>query len=270
MKAFKNFSSMLNHGENLRGEHAKVLRKMPMWQRIVSAIVAFLLVFLLWPAESAKTITAWAGENAQATQTTEEAADPVADDPGGEVDPEVDPVPDPEPEPEVDPADDPQEEAGEEATFEDSENAEFDENAIYLDSNAPVNGVQESCGPFEWDFSAYKNNNRSFSTVSTEAAIQRYAYLDTNKQATLQFVSPFNSSSDKLDGGASSATENGFVMNAYHRLKGSTNKNTDGQIFSNYIIFTPKTNLLSITISVAAISTKIKDRLVRDDDEYYP
>lgn len=69
------------------------LRRMPLWQRLISAIMAVLLVFLLWPADAAKTLTAWATDS-EASPTTEEAT-PEADDPGsgGEEadDPEVDP-----------------------------------------------------------------------------------------------------------------------------------------------------------------------------------
>ena len=75
----------------------KFLRRMPLWQRVISAIMAVLLVFLLWPADAAKTLTAWATD-AEATPTTEEAtpeADPEADDPGTGGEESDDPTPDP-------------------------------------------------------------------------------------------------------------------------------------------------------------------------------
>lgn len=147
MKAFKKFKSMTNQREKFGGEAVKVLRKMPMWQRIVSAIVAFLLVFLLWPADAAKTITAWAND-AETQVATEEGVtdpDPESPDPGGggeeSDDPEVDPESSDQPEVE--------DISGDSETDEGFEDGEFDENAIYLDATNPVPNITENCGPYE-------------------------------------------------------------------------------------------------------------------------
>ena len=66
------------------------LKVMPMWQRVVCAIMAVLLVFLLWPANAAKTIVAWGDAAAAAIEeasSTEEVVTPEgegeAEDPGG-------------------------------------------------------------------------------------------------------------------------------------------------------------------------------------------
>ena len=62
------------------------LKVMPMQQRVVCAIMAVLLVFLLWPANAAKTIVAWGDAAAAAIEeatATEEVVTPEAEDPGG-------------------------------------------------------------------------------------------------------------------------------------------------------------------------------------------
>lgn len=56
------------------------LRRMPMWQRVVSAVMAVLLAFLLWPADAAKTFRAWADAAAEAAAEQEAAI--VEDDSG--------------------------------------------------------------------------------------------------------------------------------------------------------------------------------------------
>ena len=150
MKAFKKFKSMTNQGEKFGGEAVKVLRKMPMWQRIVSAIVAFLLVFLLWPADAAKTITAWAND-AETQVATEEGVtdpDPESPDPGGGGEESDDPEVNPEPDPEIEPEAEPEESAGSETSAE-SFDQETDENANFLDASNPVPNLTEVCGPFE-------------------------------------------------------------------------------------------------------------------------
>ena len=143
MKSMKNLNLAKKLGKTSWGGASATLRKMPMWQRIVSAIVAFLLVFLLWPADAAKTLTAWANDT-EAAATTEEVTEPEpeADDPGGE---EAE-----EPAEEAEQAEDiaESEAEGEKESHEDFDDAN-DENANFPDANNPVPNAAELCGPFE-------------------------------------------------------------------------------------------------------------------------
>ena len=204
MKAFKKFKSMTNQGEKFGGEAVKVLRKMPMWQRIVSAIVAFLLVFLLWPADAAKTITAWAND-AETQVATEEGVtdpDPESPDPGGGGEESDDP--------EVDPESSDQPEVAGPVLETDStdESTETEEDSGTLNAAGP-----EACGAYVWDFSAYTGNKKTIKTKSDVASYEKHVYNATGKVAQITFIDPFSTNNNTLDGGSTTISTSGFEMN---------------------------------------------------------
>lgn len=250
MKSIKNLNLAEKLGKSSWGGASATLRKMPMWQRIVSAIVAFLLVFLLWPADAAKTITAWANDT-EAAQTTEEGAtdpDPESPDPGGggeesddsEVDPET---PD---QPEV---------AGPVLESDSSDEETNDENIHSLND-----AKDEQCGPYEWDFSAYFGSKTTLNT-SSSSTLNTEDYFATNKSARITFVGPYSANYSTLDGGSTTIDSNGYVMNKQHMLKSDGgSKNTHGTIFNNYIKIIPQQNLRSISLNVASVYTSNSQR----------
>lgn len=169
------------------------LRRMPMWQRVVSAVMAVLLAFLLWPADAAKTFRAWADAAAEAAAEQEAAI--VEDDSGGT-----------ESEADV---------GGEEATDEfaeaDEESLAADEDSaiphedgeIFTEDGSPVpNANPEACGPYVWDFSAY-SSKVTLSRVTKSSTPNSLEYSDKTKKATVVFYGPlgYTSGNYNLDGG---------------------------------------------------------------------
>ena len=240
MKSFKNLNLGKKLGKTSWGGASATLRKMPIWQRIVSAIVAFLLVFLLWPAESAKTITAWAGENVQASEITEEASEP-------EVEPEAE-------------SDD---SGGEEAEVAGPvllSDEELLEEAIDENIHSLNEAKDEQCGPYEWDFSAYFGSKTTLNT-SSSSTLNTEEYYATNKSALITFIGPYSANYSTLDGGSTTIDSNGYTMNRQHMLKSDGGSyNTHGTIFNNYIKIIPQQNLRSISLNVASVYTSNSQR----------
>ena len=180
------------------------LRRMPMWQRVVSAVMAVLLAFLLWPADAAKTFRAWADAAAEAA--AEQQAAIVEDDAGGT---EVDAATDADvggeeaseaagtDEETIETSKDANEEADSSVPHEDGEIFAIDRSQLPNDINEAYNNV--------WDFSAYPSSV-VMSKVTNKTVANSLAYADKNKIADLVFYGPLANSSNanyKLDGGDS-------------------------------------------------------------------
>lgn len=255
--------SSVKHAKNQNAAVA-YLRRMPIWQRVVSAVMAFLLAFLLWPADAAKTFRAWADAATEAV--AEQEVTPTDGDLEGT-------------------DDDPEADIGGEKVIDDSvldsnavsdddelvSNAEAEgsdrDGEILTNDGSPVpNDNPEKCGPYIWNFSAYSSQVEMTQTTtsSTPATLD---YADSTKVADLKFIGPLfyasGSTTYYLDGGSTFlSSNNGFKMHNKHKLHadgGSSNPN--GIVNkSNYISFTPHVDLSKLVINCASIATANKSR----------